>query len=103
MFFKSKKIIKIPGKSWFDKLTIEEVALMIEADSSLLPEGSDLFDSCALDEFLHCGTLKGREDLEKIREHILENIYLDNPNSSWKKINTDFLKQYAIELRTKHS
>jgi len=39
-------VIKIPGKT-FEDLSFEEVALMIEADSSLSPNGNDYFASCA--------------------------------------------------------
>jgi hypothetical protein len=95
-----KKIIKIPGKS-FEDLSLLEIALMIEADSSLAEDGNDYFASCALDEFLHCSKLEGRADLQQIRDEILNNIYLDIPDSKSKKINTEFLVQYANDLRSK--
>jgi len=93
-----KKIIKIPGKSFGD-LSKEEVALMIEADSSLTKKGNEYFADCALDEFLHSSNLEGNEELQKIRSEILQNIYLDIPGKKQKKINTEFLMQYAKDLR----
>ena len=90
-----QKIIKIPGKSSFRDLTVAEVAKMIEADSSLQSGGSEYFDSCALDEFLHCGSLSGRPDLQEIRDHIARNIYIDVPGREAKEINVEFLKEYA--------
>ena len=94
------EIIKIPGKS-FEDLSLIEVALMIEADSSLEQDGNAYFASCALDEFLHCSKLDGRLDLQQIREDILSKIYLDIPDSKSKKINTKFLVQYAESLRNR--
>lgn len=93
-----KEIIKIPGKSFRD-LSKEEVALMIEADSSLTKNWNEHFSDCALDEFLHCSDLDGNEELQKIRSEILEKIYLDIPGKKHKKINTEFLVQYAKDLR----
>ena len=93
-----KKIIKIPGKTFSD-LSLEEVASMIEADSSLRPEGNEQFASCALDEFLHSGLLKGREDLELVRTRILANIYINIPNQKHKEINTGYLKKAAMQLK----
>jgi len=72
---------------------------MIEADSSLSDDGNESFASCALDEFLHGAILNDRPDLQKIRSEILENIYLDIPNSKNKKINTEYLIEYANKLR----
>lgn len=95
-----KKIIKIPGKISFKELSISEIALMIEADSALGGGGNESFDSCALDEFLYCEDLSERPDLQKIRDHIAENIYLDVPGSKVKKINAMFLSRYALELRS---
>jgi len=94
-----KKIIKIPGKDSFDQMDLEEIALMIEADSAIRPEGTDLFDSCALDEFLHFSELNERQDLIAIRKRILENIYIDDPGRPNKVINVEFLKHFAAELR----
>ena len=93
-----KEVIKIPGKSFRD-LSPVEIALMIEADSSLAKEGNSYFDSCALDEFLHCADLKGNEELQRIRKDILDKIYLDEPGSKNKKVNTEFLIKYAKSLR----
>ncbi len=100
--FKAIKVIKIPGKSFTD-LSLEEVSLMIEADSSLSKGGNESFSSCALDEFLHCANLEGREDLKEIRNEILSNIYLDISGNKNKKINTEFLAQYAKLLRDKNN
>ena len=97
--FKGRSIIKIDGKSFGD-LSIDEVAAMIDADSSLSPDGNEYFDSCALDEFLHCADLDGRPDLEKIRVEILENIYLDFEGSRAREINTDFLTSFSERLRS---
>lgn len=94
-----KRIIKIPGKSFCD-LSLEEVASMIDADSSLRPHGNDLFDSCALDEFLHCADLEDREDLISLRAEILENIYIEIPGAKHKETNTDYLRQVAERLRS---
>jgi hypothetical protein len=96
-----RKLIKIPGKASFRDLTVSEVALMIEADSSLQRERSEHFDSCALDEFIHCSNLSGRPDLEEIRDHIAQNIYIDVPGSTTKEINVEFLVRYAGNLRSR--
>jgi hypothetical protein len=98
-FLKPYKIIKIPGKSSFEDLTIQEVGLMIEADPSICEnDGNDYFSSVALDEFLHFRNLK-RPDLVKIRDRILQEIYIDIPGSKNKEINTDFLVKIAQELK----
>ena len=76
---------------------------MIEADSALSPEGNELFDGCALDEFLHFRTFDASPQLQKIQSYILENIYLELPGSKNKEINTVFLKAYAKELKNKNS
>ena len=91
------KIIRIPGKT-FDDLSMQEVALMIEADSALSPEGNEYFSSSALDEFLYT-TEVTREDLKAVRAEILENIYLDVEGSSEKDINVGFLEAYAAQLK----
>jgi hypothetical protein len=93
-----KKIIRIPGKSFRD-LSKEEVALMIEADSSLTKGGNEYFSDCALDVFLHGTNLDGMAELQKIQSEILENIYLNIPGERHKKINTEFLMQYAEKLK----
>ena len=72
---------------------------MIEADSSLTEDGNEFFAGCALDEFLHFSNLKENEELQKIQTEILEQIYLDIPGEKNKKINTEFLRQYAEGLR----
>ena len=96
--FKPYKLIKIPGKTSFEDITLQELGLMIEADSSICENGNDYFSSRALDEFLHGTTLK-RPDLIKIREYILKDIYINLPESKNKKINVDFLKKTAQELK----
>ena len=73
-----KKIIRIPNKSSFKELSLNDVGLMIEADSSLTDDGNDYFSSVALDEFLHFRGLKGRPDLQTIREKILKKISESN-------------------------
>ena len=74
---------------------------MIEADSSLANDGNEYFSPIALDEFLHFRDLKDRPDLQSIRKHILENIYIDVDGNHRKKINVNFLMEYANELRNK--
>ncbi len=95
--FRIHKVIKIPGKT-FDDLSWDEVALMIEADSSLSPEGNAYFSSEALDEFLHNARLK-RHDLRDLRDKILRNLYIDIKGTKTKEINTDYLKSLAERLR----
>jgi hypothetical protein len=98
--FRSKDIIKIPGKKSFDDLSLQDVGLMIEADSSLSPGGNAFFSSSALDEFLHNAVLE-RPDLKSIQEEILNNIYLDVEGSRVKVINTEYLKCLSKELKEK--
>ncbi|MEJ2461057.1 MAG: hypothetical protein P8098_05445 [Candidatus Thiodiazotropha sp.] len=100
---KFKKIIKIPNKESFEDLSLYEIGLMIEADSALSPEGNELFDSCALDEFLHFRRFDTSPQLQKIQSYILANIYLEIPGSKNKGINTAFLKAYAKELKNENS
>lgn len=99
-FFNFGNIIKIKNKKEFDDLTIYEIALMIDADSSLSPEGNDFFSSNALDEFIHNSSLK-RDDLNFIKKCLSENIYLDIDGKNYKKINVDFLKRFSKELKSK--
>lgn len=96
-----KKIIKIPGKS-FNDLAPAEVALMIEADSSLAGLGNDSFSSCALDEFLYSNEVN-RRDLLILRNYILERIYLDSPGSKHKEVDSDFLRALARRIRSSGS
>lgn len=70
---------------------------MIQADSSLSPEGNEYFAACALDEFLHCAVLE-KPFLKKIRDEILAEIYIENCESNYKEINTEFLMAYSQEL-----
>jgi hypothetical protein len=98
-----KNIIKIPNKESFEDLSLYEIGLMIEADSALSKEGSESFDSCALDEFLHFRSFKNHPEMQKIQSHILENIYLEIPGRKNKEINTAFLKAYAKELKNQNS
>lgn len=93
-----ERIIKITGKS-FNDLDREEIASMIEADSSLSPEGNESFSNCALDEFLHNADLS-RPDLIELRDEILRNIYVDVEGSRAKEINTKYLKKIAADLRS---
>ena len=95
--FKSDDIIKIPGKAHFDDLSLKEVALMIEADSSICQEGNDCFSSNALDEFLH-NTSLSRSDLKAIQQDILANIYVDVEGSKNKKINIEYLLDLSKKL-----
>ncbi len=95
-FFKAKEIIKIPGKT-FDNLSAREVALMIEADSSLSEDGNEFFSSCALDEFLYGAELE-RKDLCELRDEILQNIYVNVEGQKYKDINTDYLKKLCDKL-----
>jgi len=98
--FHMHDVIKIPGKT-FEDLSLEEVALMIEADSSISPNGNNYFASCALDEFLHNTKLK-RKDLRKLQEEILKHIYIELPGLDRKKINTDYLMAMVSRLRAAH-
>ncbi len=94
-----ERIIKIPGKSFTD-LSVNEVAHMIEADSSISANGNEYFSGCALDEFIHCARLDGRPDLEKIRSDILNNIYIDVQGSREKKINVEYLMRIFVTVNT---
>jgi hypothetical protein len=99
--FNVHDVIKIPGKN-FEELSINEVALMIEADSSISPDGNEYFASCALDEFLHNTKLK-REDLREVQSDILKHIYIEGDSSRTKKVNTEYLKLLASKLKSKSS
>lgn len=99
--FTLKEAIRIPNKTFTD-LSIFEIALMIEADSSLTENGNEYFAACALDEFLNNASLDGRSDLQQIKNDILKNIYVDVPGRQAKEINTEFLIKYAQRLRMKH-
>ncbi len=92
-----EKIIKIPGKS-FEDLDAKEIALMIEADSSLSPNGNTYFASCALDEFVHFADLQ-RNDLKRLQKLIRENLYVDVPGKKEKKIDSGFLINLADRVR----
>ena len=92
-----ERIIRIPKKSFGD-LTWEEVALMIEADSSVSPSGNKYFSSCALDEFLTINYLE-RKDLQYLQKYISDNIYKDENNSRTKKVNSSFLKALAKDIK----
>ena len=94
-----KKIIRIPGKESFEDLSLYEIGLMIESDSSLSKDGNSNFASCTLDEFLHFGNFDNSPKLKKIQSYILENIFLDIPSYKNKQINSEFLKKYAMELK----
>jgi hypothetical protein len=91
-------VIRIRGKT-FDDLNTEEVALMIEADSSLTRDGNESFAACALDEFLYSKQVT-RPDLLALRERILANIYIERPGTAIKEINRGFLARVAAELRS---
>lgn len=93
---RSYQVIKIPGKE-FNDLSLKEVALMIQADSSLSPDGNKYFAACALDEFLHCAELK-KPLLKKIRDEILSEIYIDREGAKYMDINTQFLIDYSNNL-----
>ena len=95
--FRLRELIKGPKKS-FDELDVDEVAAMIEADSTIAPEGNAQFDAAALDTFLHNATLT-RPDLIRIRTELLQGIYLDVQGAHWKRIDVDFLRAYAARLR----
>lgn len=99
--FNMHDVIKIPGKT-FEDLSVKELALMIEADSSISPEGNEYFASCALDEFLHNTKLE-RKDLRKLQEEILRYIYIDIEGSREKKINTEYLILLASKLRVSNN
>lgn len=71
---------------------------MIEADSSISPEGNEHFASCALDEFLYSAKLDKKE-LQSLREEILKNIYIDIDGFKEKKINVDYLISLAEMLK----
>lgn len=94
------RIIRVRGKRFVD-LTLDEVALMIEADSALCPDGNDMFSGCALDEFLMTVSFEGRPDLDRIRDEINAGIYIDTPGSKHKDTDVAFLKRYAASLRNR--
>jgi len=91
------KIIRIPNKS-FDDINGEEAALLIEADSSLAPNGNESFASCALDEFLYNAELH-RADLLALRQLILGGIYVKLPGTTRQVVNVDFLRSIAERIR----
>ena len=95
--FRMHDVIKIPGKT-FEDLSLKEVALMIEADSLISPDGNKYFASCALDEFLHNTKLE-RKDLKELQEEILRHIYLNIEDSQEKKVDTDYLMSLVSKLR----
>ncbi len=101
-FSKSGDIIKIPGKISFDDLSLKEISLMIEADSSISPDGNDFFSSNALDEFLH-NTSLSRSDLKAIQQDILANIYISIEGSKNKKINIKYLLDLSKKLNQKQT
>ncbi|MCF6325336.1 MAG: hypothetical protein L3J89_13625 [Gammaproteobacteria bacterium] len=94
---KSGGIIKIQGKN-FEDLSLSEIGLMIDADSSLSPNGNEFFSSCALDVFLH-NTVLECPDLKTLQKGILDNIYLNVQGEKSKRINTEYLRQLSIDLR----
>jgi len=97
LLFDVHNVIKIPGKT-FEDLSLKEVAHMIEADSSISPDGNEYFSSCALDEFLH-NTKIEREDLRELQNEILKNIYIYIVGTRDKKVNTDYLISLVMRLR----
>lgn len=92
-----ENIIKIKGKKWFEDLNDSEVAEMILADSAMSPKGNDKFSACALDEFLNHGGQYSPK-LEKIRQEINDEIYIDIPGQQTREINVAFLKKYSAKL-----
>lgn len=100
LYFRLHKIIKVPRKS-FDDLSLREVALMIEANSSISPDGNEYFAACALDDFLHEVELK-REDLNFIKDIILKSIYIDMDGSKNKKVDSEFLLLFASKFKEMH-
>lgn len=92
------EVIKIPDKT-FNDLSLYEVSLMIDADSTISPSGNEFFASCALDEFLHFTELTSN-NLKIIRNDILKNLYIDIKDSKIKKINIEYLKILSIKLKT---
>lgn len=92
-----RRIIRIPGKT-FNDLSLAEVASMIEADSSMSPEGNEQFDSSALDVFLHNANLS-RCDLLTVREELLAMIYVSIPGSDCREVDVEFLRHYSARLR----
>jgi len=91
-----KEAIRIPGRD-FDDLNAHEVCRMIEADSSMSPEGNESFDPSALDIFLYNARLT-HPRLMAVREEILRGIYKAAPGTRVLAVDTDFLKEVASRI-----
>lgn len=89
------KLIKIPGKLWFDDLTPEEIGLMID---SFLNDGNEYFDALAFNDFLHAKL--NNNTLIEIKQELNENAFLDNPNG-WPSINTKYLMTLSKKLKSR--
>ena len=87
------KLIKIPGKSWFDELTIAEVGLMIDA---FLVGGNDLFDGTALTDFIHADV--NVDWMKSLQAELREKAFLDKAKG-WPEIDRNYLEQKATELK----
>jgi hypothetical protein len=91
------KIIKIPGKSNFDELSIHEVGLLID---SFFCDGNEEFDALAFNEFLHAKLRNER--LKRIQRDLNENAFIDSDDDEWPKINENYLRQLARTLKADH-
>lgn len=90
--------IRLDGDRSYEDLTFAEIALMIEADSSISPEGNESFHPAALDDFLH-GFEPKRSETAEIQRRLLDNIYTDRPGTKTKSINTAYLIEAAAKLK----
>lgn len=91
----ASRFIKIPNVRNCDELSLDQVASMI--DASLTPDGNEQFTSRALDEFL---SIKLRNnELIKVQQAILNNIYSEVEGQSFKDIDVNFLIEFAQKLR----
>lgn len=85
-------------RRFFDELSWEEVARMIEADSALSEGGNNDFSGCALDEFIYSEDVL-RPDLRELQRYLRRRIYLRCPDSSERRIDTDLLRNVILRIR----
>lgn len=88
------KLIKIPGKYWFDDLAPDEVALMIEA---FLSGDDEYFDPLAFNDFLHA-KLKN-EVLKGIQSELNKKAFVPTRKGEWPEIDRDYLAAMVAILR----
>jgi len=88
------KLIKIPGKSSFDQLEQDEIALMIEA---FLEDGNESFDPLAFNDFLHADLQS--EKLREIQRDLNANAFLDSSGDDWPRVNRPYLEGLVARLK----